>query len=53
MRQSKPLGYYVVNSAGEQVAWHKTRAGARKIATQMSLKFPGIFYTQPEYAEVL
>ena len=53
MRTKTVLGYYVVNSAGEQVAWHKTRAGARKIATQMSLKFPGIFYTQPEYSEVL
>jgi hypothetical protein len=49
----KVLGFYVLNAEGQQVAWHKTRAGARKIATQMSLKFPGIFYTQPEYSEVL
>ena len=49
----KVLGFYVIDSAGQQVAWHKTRAGARKIAHQMSIKFPGIFYTQPEYSEVL
>ena len=53
MRKQKVLGYYVLNSAGEQVAWHKTRAGARKIATSMSIRFPGIFYTVPEYDEVL
>jgi hypothetical protein len=51
MRKQKPLGYYVVNAAGEQCAWHKTRAGARQIAVQMSRKTGSIFYTQPEYAE--
>jgi hypothetical protein len=51
MRKQKVLGYYVVNAAGEQVAWHKLRSEARKIATRMSRQFGSIFYTQPEYEE--
>lgn len=51
MRKQQILGYYVVNAAGEQVAWHKTRIGARKIAFNMAKLGLGIFYTQPEYAE--
>ena len=49
MRKQKILGFYVVNAAGEQVAWHKTRREASKIAFQMSARLGGIFYTQPEY----
>jgi DNA primase len=45
----KALGYYVINSAGEEVAWHKTRAGARKICFEMARKHPGIFWTTPQY----
>jgi hypothetical protein len=51
MRKQKILGFYIVNAAGEQVAWHKTRREASKIAFQMSARLGGIFYTQPEYAE--
>jgi hypothetical protein len=47
----KPLGYYVVNAAGEQVAWHRTRPGARKIAIDYSKRLGGVFYTKPEYRE--
>ena len=47
--KKKVLGYYVVNAAGEQVAWHKLRAQARKIAVEYSKRFGGVFYTQTEY----
>jgi len=45
----KILGFYVIDAAGNQVAWHKTRREASKIAFQMSARLGGIFYTQPEY----
>jgi hypothetical protein len=51
MRKGKLLGYYVIDAAGQQVAWHKTRAQARKIALDYSRRLGGIFYTQPEYEE--
>ncbi len=47
----KPIGFYVLNAAGEQLAWHKTRAGARKIAVDYSKRLGGVLYTRPEYAE--
>ena len=48
---SKPIGFYVLNAAGNQVAWHATRQGARKIAIDYSKRLGGVFYTKPEYRE--
>lgn len=47
----KVIGYYVCDFEGHQVAWHKTKAGARKIALAMARRDLGIFYTQPQYDE--
>ena len=47
----KPIGFYVLNAADEQCAWHKTRAGARKIAVKYSKRLGGVFWIKPEYAE--
>lgn len=52
MRQQHILGYYVVNAAGQQVAWHKVRREAQKIALRLAASHGGIFYTQPEYEVV-
>ena len=48
---SKPIGFYVIDAAGNQVAWHKTRQGARRIAVDYSKRLGGVFYTKPEYRE--
>jgi hypothetical protein len=53
MRQQKVLGYYVLNSAGEQVAFRRLRRDAHKIAVDYSKRLGGVYYLQPEYAEVL
>ena len=50
---SKPIGFYVVNAKGEQVAWHKTRSGARQLLEKLARNIPheGPFWTQPEFAQ--
>lgn len=44
------IGWYVIGPANEQVAWHKTRAGARRLAAQYSKRLGVVCYTHPEYA---
>jgi hypothetical protein len=51
MRKQQILGYYIMNAAGEEVAWHKDRRRAQAIAVDYSKRLGGVFYTQPEYAE--
>jgi hypothetical protein len=53
MRKQKVLGYYVVNAAGEQVAWHKLRRKADKIAVDYSKRLGGVFHVQPEFEEAV
>jgi hypothetical protein len=48
MSNRKIIGWYVLDAAGQQVAWHKLRSEARKIAVDYSKRLGGVFYTAPE-----
>ena len=50
MRKRKILGYYVVNAAGEQMAWHKLRSLAARAAKQLRRHEPTVIVV-PEYEE--
>lgn len=48
MSNRKIVGWYVMSPDGQQVAWHKTRQGARQIAARLSRQDGHIYFTSPE-----
>jgi hypothetical protein len=48
----KPIGFYVTNAKGEQLAWAHTRATARQLFEKLARTRPelGPFWIKAEYA---